>query len=115
MPHMNKIVAGTMAVLLVAGLAASPARAENLAAEFQAVQQDGAFTGWLKALLAKVQADPDYRRIPFAGDADTEAFEVKLHETYRGLISKSEFARWMDAKYPGHAYEIGVITGALPK
>lgn len=115
---MNKIAAGMLSALLVAPVVAPLAwaeNAENLATEFQAVQQDSAFNAWLKTLLAKVQADPEYRRIPFDNDAQTEEFEVKLHETYRGVISKSEFARWLDAKYPGHAYEIGVITGALPK
>lgn len=112
---MNRIVAGMLAALLAAGLAAPAARAENVVAEFRAVQQDGAFNTWLKALLAEVQADPEYRRLPLDSDAQTEEFEVKLHETYRGVMSKAEFARWVDAKYPGHAYEVGVITSALPK
>lgn len=111
---MNRIVAGALAALLAAG-AAPAVQAESIATEYRAVQQDSAFTGWLKTLLAKVQADPEYRRLPLDSDAQTEEFEVKLHETYRGVLSKAEFARWADAKYPGHAYEVGVITGALPK
>ncbi len=114
MPYPRKAVAAALLATLIAGIAPA-AMAENVAAEARAAQRDVAFTGWLKSLLARVQADPKYRRLPLDTDAQTEEFEARLHEAYRGLITSAEFTTWADSRYPGHQYELGVISGALPK
>lgn len=105
------------AVILTVVLMAAPGisvRADTAAASARAVQNDAAFQSWLQALLGRIQADPKYRRLPLDTAAQTSAFEVKLHEAYRGILSPAEFVAWADHAYPGHAYEIGVIRGALP-
>lgn len=114
MADMRKTTAVILTAILMAG-AAVPAGAENVAAEAGAAQSDAAFTSWLKGLLAKVQADPKYKRLPLDTDAQTTEFEAKLHEAYRGIITPAEFVAWADHKYPGHAYELGVLSGSLPQ
>lgn len=115
MTHAAKIGAAILVAIVLAGQATPAARAESVSAEAHAAMSDAGFVTWLKGLMARVQADPSYKRLPLDTDAQTEAFEAKLYEAYRGVITPGEFAAWAGKTYPGHAYEIGVITGALPK
>lgn len=114
MANMRTTAAAILTAMLMAGQGV-PAFAENLAAAAQDAQQDAAFQSWLQALLGKVQADPKYRRLPLDTEAQTTAFEARLHEAYRGIVSPADFVAWADRTYPGHAYELGVISGALPR
>lgn len=114
MADMRMTAAAILAAALMAGPGV-PAVAETLAAAAQAAQQDAAFQSWLKGLLGRIQADPKYRRLPLDTEAQTAAFEAKLHEAYRGIVAPADFVAWADRTYPGHAYELGVISGALPR
>lgn len=104
-----------LSAIVLAGQVVPAAHAESVSAEARAAMSDPQFVTWLKGLMSEVQADPKYKRLPLDTDAQTEAFEAKLHEAYRGVITRGEFAAWAGKTYPGHSYEIGVISRALPE
>lgn len=110
---MRMIAVLILTVVLMAGQGVSVS-ADTVAAA-RAAQEDAGFQSWLQALLDGIQADPKYRRLPLDTEAQTIAFEVKLHEAYRGSLAPAAFMAWADDAYPGHAYELGVIRGALPR
>ncbi len=110
----TRLAASLLAGLLLFGPGPA-ALAETQAGEVKAAAQDNAFNAWLQTLLQKIRADPKYHRLPLDTPAQTDQFQVKLHEAYRGVITSREFAAWAGKTYPGHDHEIGVITSALPK
>lgn len=106
----------TTAILLSAAmLVAQGCSSQTDVQQSMAFQEDPAFAAWLRSLLQKVQADPEYKRLPLDTEAQSAEFEAKLHQLYRGQISKAAFSSWLNTTYPGHAYELGVILGALQK
>lgn len=104
-----------LSALAVSGPLALSACADNVAVETRAAAQDAEFMSWLDGLLAKIQADPKYRRLPLDTEAQSEEFLARLHAAYRDIITTVEFTAWAAEKYPGHDYELGVITRSLPE
>lgn len=97
---MRMMSAVILSAVLMAAHGAS-VKADTVSASVRAAQDDAAFQSWLQALLVRIQADPKYRRLPLDTEARTAAFEVKLHEAYRGSLTPAEFVAWADRAYPG--------------
>ena len=64
--------------------------------------------------------DAEYRKAPPGNlDIDTpqqiQSFMVRTYDAYRRKLSVEEYARWLNASYPGHEYEVAFITQRLPR
>lgn len=94
-------VAVLLSVLYPAGANQAPLPAE--------VANDNAFNTWVVDMADAVAQDPQYRRIPLDTPARTNEFMVVLHRLFRGRMTEAEFMVWVDARYPGHAYETATI------
>lgn len=79
-----------------------------------AAATDGEFMAWFSRLGDEIAADPNYHRMPIDTPAQEDEFGSKLHQAFRGEITRAEFAQWANATYPGHAYEVEFFTRRLP-
>ncbi len=52
--------------------------------------------------------------MPIDTAAQGDEFEIRAHQAFRGEITKTQFAGWLTATYPGHAYEVAFVTQRLP-
>lgn len=75
---------------------------------------DKPFNDWLNKLLSQIKLDHNYKRIPIDTTEKSDDFLILLHDTYRHKITKKEFSQRMISQYPGHDYEISLITSRLP-
>ena len=102
------------AVALSLPLVQGCASAQSQNPQVVAAEADKPFMDWLEKLMQQVQANPNYRRMPIDTQVQKDQFIVWLHDAYRHRISKQEFARRVNAAYPGHQNESAFIVSKLP-
>jgi len=76
---------------------------------------DKPFYEWFTALTKRVQADPNYHRIPLDTDDQTQQFLGFLRQLYHREITGAQFAQLVNTLYPGHQYEANFIIKSLPQ
>lgn len=86
----------------------------NDSAGMAAAANDHDFVVWFAGVGDDIAADPKYNRMPIDTAAQESEFSAKLHQVYRGEISKTEFRDWAKTTYPGHSYEVDFILRRLP-
>ena len=83
--------------------------------EVQAAADDQQFMAWLQGVSNEAKADPKYRQLSINTPEQIESFMLRTHAAYRRKMSVDDYAKWLNASYPGHAYEVTFITERLPR
>jgi hypothetical protein len=83
--------------------------------EVQRAAEDDQFMAWLQGVSNAAKQDPRYNELAIKTPAQIEAFMVRTHDVYRKKISVDQYSRWLNASYPGRAYEVDFITQRLPR
>jgi hypothetical protein len=83
--------------------------------QVETAAEDDQFMAWLQGVSKAAKTDPKYKELSIKTPAQIEAFMIRTHEAYRKKISIEEYSRWLNASYPGRAYEVDFITQRLPR
>jgi len=77
--------------------------------------QDREFMTWLEGVSNAAKADPKYKNLNIDTPKQIQSFMVRTHDAYRRKTTPDAYAKWLNASYPGHEYEVSFITQRLPR
>jgi hypothetical protein len=70
---------------------------------------------WMDKTVEKTERKADYRRIPIDTNDQVNHFYSLSYKAYKEEISKQEFIKEMERKYPGYSVSIRWIAEQLPE
>ena len=101
--------------LLSIGSVLAPQGCVTRASPADAAAQDQEFMTWLQSVSKAAREDPTYKHLSIDSPQQIQSFMVRTYDAYRRKTSVEEYARWLNASYPGHEYEVSFITQRLPR
>ena len=76
---------------------------------------DHGYTAWMNETVAKVKRKPDYRRIPINTIEQINHFDKWSYQLYKKVITKNEYIKEMNKKYPAYSKSIKWLSEQFPK
>ena len=111
----NRPALALIVTLLSIGAVFVPQGCVTRASPAEAAAQDQAFMTWLQKVSNDAKADPKYKNLNIDSPQQIQSFMVRTHDAYQKKVSVEAYARWLNATYPGHEYEVAFITQRLPR